>query len=73
MAHRGPNPVWTDADILDALWRRDAKGHSAATIAATFGVSRNAVLGVLHRIDRAGAAFDWEALADCTLLSVLDW
>ncbi|MES2695099.1 MAG: GcrA family cell cycle regulator [Verrucomicrobiota bacterium] len=41
---------WDDASIerLKEMW---AKGMSASQVAAVFGVSRNAVVGKLHRLD----------------------
>jgi biotin operon repressor len=71
MSH-GMNFVWTDEILLDVLWRWDGRRQSAGVIATTLGITRNAVLGAVHRAIRAGQAFDWEALADCTLLAVLD-
>lgn len=42
--------IWTHDRVqrLTALW---AKGHSASQIGAAIGVSRNAVIGKVHRIN----------------------
>ncbi len=51
-----PSPGWTDARVeaLTALWR---SGLSAAQIAkALGGVTRNAVIGKVHRLGLAGRA-----------------
>jgi hypothetical protein len=49
---------WSDAEMLEALHLRDACGLSAGQIARKVGRSRNAVLGVLHRIDAETDATD---------------
>lgn len=43
------NATWTDQDVamLQRLWK---EGHSATEIGERLGVSRNAVLGKLHRL-----------------------
>jgi GcrA cell cycle regulator len=54
MSHPSPSPGWTDARIetLTTLWR---SGLSASRIAkALGGVTRNAVIGKVHRLGLAG-------------------
>jgi|TARA_B110000977_G_C10833185_1_gene398925 predicted transcriptional regulator len=40
---------WTDNDILEALWMRQ-EGYKMKEIGEHFGVTKNAVIGVLHRV-----------------------
>lgn len=40
---------WTDSAIID-LTRKWSEGQSAAAIGATMGVTRNAVIGKVHRL-----------------------
>lgn len=41
--------AWTDDDILEALWMRD-QGYTFKQIGKRFGVTKNAAIGVLHRV-----------------------
>jgi len=41
--------VWTDEDILDALWMRD-EGYTFKQIGAHFGVTKNAAIGMANRV-----------------------
>tara|TARA_R110002153_G_scaffold97383_1_gene232113 strand:+ start:683 stop:868 length:186 start_codon:yes stop_codon:yes gene_type:complete len=45
---------WTDDNILDALWMRD-EGYSSIQIGKHFGVTRNAVIGMLYRVMKESA------------------
>jgi hypothetical protein len=49
MAGNG-SPAYTDAQILEMLDMRDRLGLSAAEIAPRFGVTKMAIIGVLHRV-----------------------
>jgi hypothetical protein len=69
-ARGGRQDGWTDAEILGALWRMRALGQSAAQVAMTLGVTRSAVLGMVHRAECATP--EPKTLADETLLSLLD-
>ena len=40
---------WTDDNILEALWMRD-EGYTFKQIGNHFGVTKNAAIGVLHRV-----------------------
>ena len=40
---------WTDDDILDTLHMRD-EGFTMREIGNRFGVTRNAVIGMVHRV-----------------------
>ncbi len=56
MSLSSPNPGWTDVRVetLTTLWR---SGLSASQIARTLGaVTRNAVIGKLHRLGMTGRA-----------------
>ena len=46
--------AWTDDDILEALWMRD-EGYTFKEIGAHFGVTKNAAIGVLHRVMKESA------------------
>ena len=52
MRERKPT-FWTDERILTALDMRDGDGKSASEIGGYFGVSKNAILGLLHRMNKA--------------------
>ena len=43
---------WTDVDILRALDMHEGQGLTAAEAGRRMGVSRSAVLGVIHRINK---------------------
>ena len=45
---------WTDDDILEALWMRD-EGYTFKEIGAHFDVTKNAAIGVLHRVMKESA------------------
>jgi len=40
---------WTDDRILEALWMRE-DGYTFKQIGEHFGVTKNAAIGVLHRV-----------------------
>ena len=46
---------WTDEDMLRVLALRDA-GKSCSQIGAMMGCTKNAVIGMVHRIERDMAA-----------------
>lgn len=64
--------VWSDGDVLAVLWRYHAMAQTAAQIAVTFGASRSAVLGLVHRQKLALAQMDPDGLSDADLLDLLD-
>ena len=45
---------WTDDEILEALSMRD-EGYTFKEIGAHFGVTKNAAIGVLHRVAKGSA------------------
>ena len=53
MRSANPDATWNDATVaaLKALW---AEGHSTAEIGRRLGVSKNAVVGKVHRLDLPG-------------------
>lgn len=61
---------YTDADVLQILWRKDAKGQTGGQIAAIHGITRNAVLGLLHRC--AHVDFMPDHFSDSALLAMVD-
>lgn len=49
----GSHPTrWSDQEILTMLDLRDNEGMSVADIARRFKVTRNTVLGIMHRVKR---------------------
>jgi len=40
---------WTDDRILEALWMRE-EGYTFKEIGKHFGVTKNAAIGLLHRV-----------------------
>ena len=51
---REHSKAWTDDKILEALWMRD-EGYTFKEIGAHFGVTKNAAIGVLHRVMKESA------------------
>ena len=45
---------WTDDDILEVLWMRD-EGYTFKQIGDHFGVTKNAAIGLLHRVMKESA------------------
>tara|TARA_R110001606_G_scaffold26208_1_gene84590 strand:- start:168 stop:356 length:189 start_codon:yes stop_codon:yes gene_type:complete len=45
---------WTDDDILEVLWMRD-EGYTFQQIGKRFGVTKNAAIGLLHRVMKESA------------------
>jgi hypothetical protein len=45
------NVTWTDVEILDVLDKRYRVGLSVVRIAGMKGVTKNAIIGLLHRIN----------------------
>ena len=45
---------WTDDNILEALWMRD-EGFTMREIGNHFGVTKNAAIGMLHRVMKESA------------------
>ncbi|NAZ37171.1 hypothetical protein [Rubellimicrobium sp. CFH 75288] len=43
-------PVWSDEAILDVLHRMEHLGQSASEVARAYGTTRNAILGLRHRV-----------------------
>lgn len=41
---------WTDERILEALHLKDNEGMTAKAVAERMGVTRNSVIGMIHRI-----------------------
>lgn len=48
-----PNHFWTDAEILEVLHMRDHRGMTAKQIAAATGKTKNAIIGLWHRVEAA--------------------
>lgn len=65
------NAEWSDGDILTVLWRFRVEQHTAAQLALSFGVTRSAILGLVHRVVKAGAAVDLDGLGDGVILGLL--
>lgn len=49
-ATRGAPSSWSDEATLLMLYLRDVEGWTARDVAAALGVTRNAVLGLYHRV-----------------------
>lgn len=64
--------AYSDAAVLDMLWRFHALNMPASQIAPLHDTTRSAVLGMVARCQRAGEAFPPDMFADATLLSMLD-
>lgn len=62
-------PLWTDAEIL-AVLRGWSAGQTAGQLAVIHGSTRNAILGLIHRMKAAAELLD--SLSDRVLLGVLD-
>ena len=45
---------WTDDEILEALWMRE-KGYTFKELGNHFGVTKNAAIGLLHRVMKESA------------------
>lgn len=65
------NTSYSDAEVLDILWRR-AMGQSASQTALVIGATRNAVLGQIYRAEQALRGLDLDLLPDDLLLSLMD-
>lgn len=63
---------WTDAEVLAVLWAHRARGQTAAQLAMVHGCTRNAIVGLVHRIDSALTVDQIAALPDEVWLHVLD-
>lgn len=62
--HFGPRPVWTDERIARAIkLRREGKTHSEIARDLNCGMTRNAVIGKLERLVKAGLAPDLPRVA----------
>jgi hypothetical protein len=68
----GQKVLWSDSDVLDVLWRFEVKGQTASQLALTYGVTRNAILGLVHRVKRDLPPGREDALTDEQLLVILD-
>lgn len=53
-----PAAAWTDEQILEVLHLRDHEGWSAQMVADRFNKSRNSVVGLLNRVDKAIKEYD---------------
>lgn len=63
MSRSRPNRQWTDAEMLEVLHMRDHRGMTAKEIADNLGVTKNAIIGLWHRVAKAtdGA---WDGAGD---------
>lgn len=63
--------LWSDDEVLQVMWRFEAKHDSAAQIALAFGTSRSAVLGVVKRVKDSIFQLDGAGLGDNDRLVIL--
>lgn len=68
----GQQVVWPDADVLDILWKHRVKRQTAGQLALIYGVPRNAICGIVHRVEKALPEGAEDALSDDQLLAILD-
>ena len=68
----GQRVLWSDCDVLDVLWAHRVKRLTASQLALTYGATRNAVCGLIHRVNVALNPADLDRLGDEALLRILD-
>lgn len=63
---------YSDSEVLDILWAHRARRQTAVQLATIHGVTRNAILGLIHRIDTALTEAEVASMPDALILAILD-